>query len=102
MNGRGDAVARRRAQLLATVAAQRAALAAQWQGVQPVLGIADRGVSLVRSVARHPLLVVAAAAALVVWRPRRALQWVQYGVMGWQLVRRFSVAASTTDSKNNQ
>lgn len=98
MIGRSDALARRRTQLLATAAAQRAAFAAQWQGVRPALGIADRGVSLARSVARHPLLVAAAAAALVIWRPRRALRWAQYGVMAWQFARRFSA----TESKNNQ
>ena len=94
MIGRGEAAARRRAHLQAVAAAQRETLAQQWRGVQPVFRLADRGVGLARSVARHPLLVVAATAALVIWRPRRALQWANYGVMAWQLLRRFSVAAS--------
>jgi hypothetical protein len=88
--GRAEAAARRRARLQAVVAAQRETLTAQWRGVQPALRIADRGVALARSAARHPLLVVAAAALLVIWRPRRSLQWAQYGVMAWQLLRRFS------------
>lgn len=100
MIARNDALARRRAQLLATVAAQRAALAAQCRSVQPLLRVADRGVFVVRTVARHPLLVVAAAAALVIWRPRRTLQVLQYGVMAWQLLRRFNAADSKIFNKN--
>lgn len=98
MIGRGEAAAHRRERLQAAAAAQRDALAAQWQGLRPALRVADRGVALARSVARHPLLVIAAAAALLVWRPRRTLQWVQYGVMAWQLLRRLGAAGS----KNNQ
>jgi hypothetical protein len=98
LNGSGDTAAARRVRLLTTVAAQRATLAAQWQGVLPALNLADRGVSAVRTVARHPLLVVVAVAALALWRPRRTLQVLQYGAMAWQMVRRFSAA----DSKNNK
>ena len=28
------------------------------------------------------------AVLLVLWRPRRAVQWMQYGWMGWQVARK--------------
>ena len=37
---------------------------------------------------RAPLLLAGVAVLLVLRRPRRAVQWLQYGWMGWQVARK--------------
>jgi hypothetical protein len=78
----------KRAQLVAQAAVQRAALARQARILKAPLRIADQGVAAARTLGRHPLLVAGAAALFLAWRPRRALAWLQYGWMGWQMLRR--------------
>ena len=88
MPGRLDEIAAKRARLVEQAAAQREALSRQVQPLRVSLAVADQGVALLRTAGRHPLLLAAAAALLVVWRPRRALRWLEYGWMGWQLLRK--------------
>lgn len=88
MSVRLEYLAAKRERLVARSAAQRAALAHDVQPLRAPLAVADRGVALVRTASRYPLLVAGVAALLVVWRPRRAVHWLQYGWMGWQVARR--------------
>lgn len=88
MPGRLDEIAAKRARLVEQAAAQRAALSHQVRPLRVSLAVADQGVAVVRSIGRHPLLVAGVAVLLVAWRPRRALRWLQYGWMGWQMARK--------------
>ena len=85
MNTIAETLAARRQRLIAQAASQRAALSHQIEPWRARLAIADRGVAVVRGAGRHPLLLTGVAVLLVLWRPRRAVQWLQYGWMGWQL-----------------
>lgn len=88
MTAASEKLAARRTRLIAQAAAQRVALAHQMQPWRARLAVADRGVAAVRTAARYPLLLAAVAALLVVWRPRGAVRWLQYGWMGWQVARK--------------
>ena len=88
MRSRGIELAAKRERLIAQSALQRAALARQSLLLKAPLSLADRGLAAARVAGRHPLLVAAAVAAMVVWRPRKAVRVLQYGWMGWQLARR--------------
>lgn len=88
MRGQTVDIVARRAQLVAQAAAQRAMLARQARILKAPLRVADQGVAAARTLGRHPLLVAGAAALLLAWRPRRALALLQYGWMGWQMLRR--------------
>lgn len=85
MNTVAETLAARRQRLIAKAAAQRAALSQQMEPWRARLAIADRGVAVVRTAGRHPLLLAGVAVLLVLWRPRRAVQWLQYGWVGWQV-----------------
>ena len=56
--------------------------------IAPALGLADRVVASGRWLSRHPALVVGAAAALLIWRPKSGLQgmlrWAGRGLTLWQ------------------
>jgi len=88
MNTRAQDLAAKRERLVARAAAQRVALAHQLEPWRDRLAVVDRGIALGRSAGRHPLLFALVAAALVAWRPRRALNWLQFGLMAWRVVRR--------------
>lgn len=94
MNAAAETLAQRRQRLIAKAAAQRVSLSQQMQPWRARLALADRGVTMLRTAGRHPLLLGAAAALLLLWRPRRALQWMQYGWVGWQAVRKLRSAWS--------
>jgi len=72
MIGRARELARRRQALAARAAVQRAELAGALQPVVRRLAALDRVVAALRE---RPLMVVAAAAALVLLGPRRLLRW---------------------------
>ena len=80
-----ETLAARRQRLIAQAASQRAALSQQIEPWRARLAVADRGVAVLRTAGRHPLLLTGVAVLLALWRPRRAVQWLQYGWMGWQL-----------------
>ena len=83
-----ESLVARRARLGAQAAAQRVALSGQMQPWRVRLAVADRVGAAARTAARHPLLLAGVAVLLVLRRPRRAVQWLQYGWMGWQVARK--------------
>lgn len=85
---RAQDLAAKRERLVATAAAQRVALAYQFEPWRARLAVVDQGIAVVRSTGRHPLLLALVAALLVAWRPRRALNWLQFGLMAWRVVRK--------------
>lgn len=88
MRIRAQDLAAKRERLVARVAAQRVELAYQFEPWRARLAMADQGIAAVRTASRHPLLLVGVAALLVVWRPRGAVRWLQYGWMAWQVARK--------------
>jgi hypothetical protein len=92
MNKRARHLAAKRERLIAQAAQQRAVLAQQMEPWRARLAIADQGVAAVRTAGRHPLLLAGIAVLLVVWRPRGAVKWLQYGVMAWQVARKLRSA----------
>lgn len=92
MNKRARHLAAKRERLIAQAAQQRAVLAQQMDPWRARLAVADQGVAAVRTASRHPLLLAGIAVLLVVWRPRGAVKWLQYGVMAWQVARKLRSA----------
>jgi len=65
----------KRARLVADAEAQRRALSEGIAGCRRLLSVADRAVALAHWLRARPYLVIAAAAAIAVMRPRMALGW---------------------------
>jgi len=87
MRYRSEELAAKRQRLIAKVAVQRVELAHQMQPWRERMAVADKGISVVRTAGRHPLLLAGAALLFAVWRPRRTVKVLQYGWLAWQLVR---------------
>ena len=87
MNQKLTQLAERRHHLVAQAAAQRTALANNMEPWRARLALVDRGVAVVRTIGRHPALMVGAALLLAALRPRRAGKWLQRGWLVWQVGR---------------
>jgi len=79
----------RRKRLLAQAAAQRTALAQSIEPWRPTLAVVDQGLTALRYVKRHPLLLAGGIALIAVVRPGRSWSWLQRGMLAWQAVRKF-------------
>jgi hypothetical protein len=77
----------RRARLLAEAEAQRHALAQGIAVCRSVLVVVDRGFAWATWLRARPYLVVAAAAAIAVLRPKLALQWSARLLTLWRVGR---------------
>lgn len=86
--GRTELLRRRREALVARSALLRTALAEETAALQERFAGVDRAVGIARSVTRQPVLVAAAAAALMVLKPARALRYLARGAVAVSMVRR--------------
>lgn len=77
----------KRARLVADAEAQRHALSEGFAGCRRLLSVADRAIALARWLRARPYLVVAAAAAIAVMRPRIALGWSARLLTLWKVGR---------------
>lgn len=91
-------IARRKEQLRARAAAQRAAIAGTFHGWTKPLGAADRVSRVVRSLRAHPLLFAAAVAALVALPEGRLASLVARGITVWRLWQ--TIAGSLTERRD--
>jgi YqjK-like protein len=81
-------LAERRAALVARSAHQRETLAQAAAAWRKPLALADRGISALGHLVKHPLLMAGSVAVVAVLRPRRQmLRWVQGGWLAWRIVR---------------
>jgi len=80
-------VLERRAHLVAEAHAQRQALAEGIAVCRSVLVVADRGIAWASWLRARPYLVVAAATAIAVLRPRLALEWSARLLTLWRVGR---------------
>jgi len=81
-------LAERRRQLVAQAAAQRSLIARTAAPWRARLAWADRGIAAVRSLRRHPAMMVGAALLLAALRPQRAGKWLHRGWLAWMIGRR--------------
>jgi hypothetical protein len=88
MSARETQLANRRAKLIARSSAQRAQLAGQAADLGRSLGGVERGISVARHLTARPLLLGAAAAALLVVRPGKAIKWITRGALITSMVRK--------------
>ncbi|MGE5385036.1 MAG: YqjK family protein [Betaproteobacteria bacterium] len=95
MNAELIALAEKRGELKARIAMQRDALAENIWPVEGLLHMGDRAVDGVHWLQRHPQVVVGAAVALVVARPRRVVRMIRplwgigrRGFVYWQTFQR--------------
>jgi len=89
MNSKLTQLAERREYLVAQAAGQRTALAQNVAPWRAPLALADRGLEALRTIRRHPGLLLGAALLLVALRPGRAGKWTRFAWVGWQVGRRF-------------
>jgi len=90
-------LAAQRHALVAEAVLLRARAADSGAHIRRALGWAERGVALVRSGARKPVVVGLAAAALTVLiaKPRQVATWLSYGLTGYTVFRRIRSALAT-------
>lgn len=80
-------LSRRRAELVAHGAAQRAELGDICHAWRLPLAIVDQGVTVWRFLRVHPALLVGLGAVFAVVRPRRTLKWLGRGWSLWRFFR---------------
>lgn len=88
MNNKLQKIALRREYLLQEVEEQRLQLAMAANGLRKPFALADQGLSVLKYIKQHPILMVASSAVfLKIFRPSRMGKWVRRGVLVWQLAR---------------
>jgi hypothetical protein len=85
---REEQLALRRETLRARSAVQRHHLAGTAAEIEHHLGGLDRGISVVRSVIRNPVLIAGAISLVVLIGPRRIVSWAGRGALLWSAARR--------------
>lgn len=80
-------IAARRERTVALVASQRGALAQTIEPWRVPLALADRGITVVRYLKRHPEGLVGFAVLLAALRPGRVASWLGRGLVSWQLLQ---------------
>jgi YqjK-like protein len=90
MRARLIALAERRARLAQRAQGEREQLATLLERGEAALAWLEPGRRLLQTLARRPLIVVAAVALLFVLRPRRTFKWLLSGWSLWRLYRQAS------------
>ena len=83
-------IARRKERLSARSQLQRAAIAENFHGLRGPIGIADRTLGVARFMRAHPVLMVAAVAAVFVFRGRGLAGLATRAFSAWRLWRTVS------------
>ena len=96
---RQDQLSERRAALLARSALLRERIATQGGDLRASVEGIDRGIGLLRKATARPLMLTAAAAALFILKPGRALKWIARGALVTSLVRK---AIKAVDNRQSQ
>ncbi len=92
MNQRLIELIRRRERLLMRADAQRAAFEGIAQRWSTPFSLFDRGMAAARSIKSHPVLVLAAVAALALLRPRAVAKWTGRSWVLWRFWRSSRIA----------
>lgn len=79
----------KRQHLIAEAALQRVQLSQQADVLRKPLALADNGLSIVRYIKHHPLLLASGATILTIANKSKMAKWVRRGWLTWQLAKRF-------------
>ncbi len=82
-----DDLLMRKARLAERIAGQRARLSEQMDSVQPLIRLADKGLSALRTAQAHPGWVAAGVGVLIALRPKRAITALRRGFFIWRTYR---------------
>ena len=85
MNYRIIQTAQRRAELVGKIAAQRANIAISLKPIRSSFALADKGVSGLRYLANHPVLLASTVAIAVAVLPKRWMFVLQGGWAAWRM-----------------
>lgn len=88
MSNMSNRLAEHRENLVAQAAAQRRALARTVAPWHAPLALADQGLEALRTVRRHPVLLLGVALVFARLRRGRTGKWPRYLWAGWQIGRR--------------
>jgi YqjK-like protein len=80
--------ARRKAELVQRIAAERELVAAGWHLARQRLAVAQDGLQLMRAVSRKPMLIAAAVVTVLMIGPQRSLTLLRNITFGWSAWRR--------------
>jgi YqjK-like protein len=80
-------LAERRATLVAQADHQRDTMALAAEPWRKPLTLADQGLSALRYLWQHPLLLAGMAVTVAILRPRFIFRWAQRGWLAWRLTR---------------
>ena len=90
MNHKLQKLAERRQHLIAQAASQRILLAHTSRSLRKPLAVADKGLSLLRYIKHHPILIAGDSVALLsMARPSGIGRWFRRGWLAWQIVKKF-------------
>jgi hypothetical protein len=78
-------LAERRTALVSKAAQQRMELAASFEPLRAPLTLADQGLSVVRYIAKHPVILAGVVSLAVVVKPKRWIFLLENGWMAWRL-----------------
>lgn len=89
MNAKSIKLAKRREHLVAQAAAQRTAVAQNFEVWRAPLALADQGLAVLRFIRRHAVWVAGGGILLGVLRPARGSiwKWLRRGWVAWQVAR---------------
>lgn len=85
MNDRISRIAQKRAELVDKIAAQRAGVAMAFKPIRSSFALADKGLSGLRYLARHPVILASAVAIAVAVLPKRWMFVLQGGWAAWRM-----------------
>ncbi|HQS58649.1 MAG: hypothetical protein B7Y56_11285 [Gallionellales bacterium 35-53-114] len=85
MNDRIYRIVQRRAELVDKIAAQRDDIAIAFKPIRSTFTLADKGLSGLRYLARHPVLLASSVAIAVAVLPKRWMFVLQGGWAAWRM-----------------
>lgn len=80
-------IAARRERIVAQAAVQRQTLSRHVEPWRMPLAVADKAITAVQYLKRHPGGIVGITVLLVALRPRRIVTWLERGWISWQLLQ---------------
>lgn len=87
MSDRLRELAERRKRLIVQASAQRGELEEALRPLRAPIAVADQSLAVLAYLRSHPGILLAAGAALLLWRPTGVFRWLGRGFTVWRLLR---------------